>query len=499
MKLRTLMLLSASGMIATGAVVWSTTGPAHGKSPALVIAEPVERPPAKPLGEPPARPPVDHSQFHAGKTLRVEGRLGHAVLLADTDNETFLFVDVAGADVIARSTAPLDLSIVIDRSGSMAGKRLTNALAAARTAIERLRDGDVVSVISFNTGVDVVVQPTPIDDASRPRMIRQLAAIHAGGDTCISCGIDTAMTLLGQREGMVERVLLLSDGEPTAGVRDVDGFRRIAENCRRMGASVTTIGVDVSYDEKVMSALARGSNGHHFFVADPTGLPAIFDSEMASLTRTVANRAELTVDLAPGVFADHVFDRGAASTGSQLVVPLGSFSAGDHKTLLVQLRVPRGTAGDRPIAAVRLHYDDLAEATPGTCEGELGARLSSDASELTPLDALVSARLSATEAAGSLEASNALFRQGRADEARAVLARAQQKVAESRHQAVMAAPADKRDAVERAFAKPALALGSASTGFAPPPAGTPAPEPAANRQGQAQVRKNEADALKATE
>jgi Ca-activated chloride channel homolog len=220
---------------------------------------------------------------------------------------------------------------------------------------------------------------------------------------------------------------------------------------------------------------------------------------MASLTRTVANCAELTVDLAPGVFADHVFDRGAASTGSQLVVPLGSFSAGDHKTLLVQLRVPRGIPGERPIAAVRLHYDDLAEAAPGACEGELGTRLSSDPAALTPLDALVSARLSATEAAGSLEASNALFRQGRADEARAVLVRAQQKVAETRHRAVMAAPAASRDAVERAFDKPALALGSASTGFATPPPGAPAVAPAADRRGQAQVRKNEADALEATE
>ena len=334
MKLRTLMLLGASGMIVTGAVVWSAAGPARRKAPAPAIAEPV--------APPPAPPPVDHAQFHAGKTLTLEGRLGHAVLPADVDNETFLFVDVAGANVIAQSPAPLDLSIVIDRSGSMAGKRLTNALAAARTAIERLRDGDVASVISFNTAVDVVVQPTTIDATSPARMIRQLAAIRAGGDTCISCGIDAAMRLLGERDGMVERVLLLSDGEPTAGVRDVDGFRRIAEDCRRMGASVTTIGVDVAYDEKVMSALARGSNGHHFFVADPTGLPAIFDSEMASLTRTVANRAELTVDLAPGVFADRVFDRSAASTGSQLVIPLGALSAGDHKTLLAQLRVPRG-------------------------------------------------------------------------------------------------------------------------------------------------------------
>jgi Ca-activated chloride channel family protein len=501
MKLRTLMLSSALGMAATGALVWSAVQPStHSSGPRTAD-------PTKPTPPP---TPIDHSHFQAGKTLMVEGRLGHAVLPADLDNETFLFVDVTGADVVAKNAAPLDLSIVIDKSGSMAGKRLTNAIAAAKTAIERLRDGDVVSVISFNTAVDVVIHPTAIDATSRGKLVGQLAAIHAGGDTCISCGIDTAMQLLAQRDGMVERVLLLSDGQPTAGVRDVDGFKRIAENCRRMGASVTTIGVDVEYDEKVMSALARSSNGHHFFVADPTGLPTIFDSEMASLTKTVANRAELTVDLAPGVVADRVFDRTTTGSGSQLVVPLGSFSAGDHKTVLMHLRVPRGNAGERPIAAVRLHYDDLADTKPGECEGALATRLSTVTSELTPLDALVSARVTATETAGTLEASNALFRAGKADEARRLIATEQAKLAQVRHQAVNMAPVERRPDVQRSFDKDSEALGDSDGGFAAAGSGAtatpstgvaaaPPPAPAADHRGQAQVRKNQQTAIEVTE
>jgi Ca-activated chloride channel family protein len=488
MNLRTLLLLSATGMIATGAVVWNAIDPAHssatkasaGKEPANV----------------PVVAPVDRSHFQAGKTLMVEGRLGHAVLPANTDNETFLFVDVSAANAVARNPAPLDLSIVIDRSGSMAGKRLTNALAAARTAIQRLRDGDVVSVVSFNTGVDVVVKPTVVDSTSRARMLGQLASIRAGGDTCISCGIDTAMRLLGERDNMINRILVLSDGQPTAGVRDVDGFRRIAENCRRMGAAVTTIGVDVSYDEKVMSVLARSSNGHHFFVADPAGLPPIFDQEMASLTKTIANRAELTVDLAPGVFAEHVYDRVTSGNGSQLIVPLGTFSAGDHKTLLVRLRVPRGETGERAVAAVRLRYDDLAESKPGNCEGQLATRLSTDVSALTPLDALVSGRLSATETAQTLEAANELFRAGRADDARGLLSRQQAKVASTRRTAAASAPAERRKDVDKAFDSSEAVLGGADDGFAPKPTATP---PAADREGQAQIRQNQADATSATE
>ena len=114
------------------------------------------------------------------------------------------------------------------------------------------------------------------------------------------------------------------------------------------------------------------------------------------------------------IFTEHVFDRVANTNGNQLVVPLGTFAANEHKTLLVRVRVPRGAAGERAVAAVRLKYDDLAESKPGTCEGHLAARLSTDGGELTPLDGLVSGRVSATETAATLQQANDLFNAGRA-------------------------------------------------------------------------------------
>jgi Ca-activated chloride channel family protein len=478
MKLRTLMLLSATGMIATGAIVWTAVGPAHG-SP-QVADDPPSKPPAPP-------PPADHSRFQAGKTLMVEGRLGNAVLPANLDTETMLFVDVTGADVVAKKPPPLDLSIVIDKSGSMAGKRLVNALAAARTAVQRLSDGDVVSVLSFNTAVDVVVDATVVDATSRAKIIAKIATIHAGGDTCISCGIDTAMRVLSQHKGMVDRILLLSDGQPTAGVRDVGSFQRIAENCRRMGVAVTTIGVDLDYDERVMSTIARGSNGHHFFVADPTGLPTIFDQEMASLSKTVANNAELTVDLAPGVSVEQVFDRANLGSTSQIVVPFGTFSAGDHKTLLARVRIPRAGVGERPIAAVRLRYDDLAEAKPGNCDGRLATRLTANTNELTPVDPIVSARESGSVTASTLESANELARNGHRAEAQALVKHARRQLDADRQAGVAAAhtPAAKA-AVDQGFQRNEGRLDKADVNFS-----------GDEVQGKRQLKSGESDAFDA--
>lgn len=501
MKLRTVSLLGATCMVATAALVWISVDPARGSATA---SAPPPAAPQKPAPKPAVGPAApDHSEFVAGKTLLVSGRLGHKVLPADTDSETFVFADVSG-DVNAKATtaAPLDLAIAIDRSGSMSGKKLDNALAAARTAIQRLRDGDVVSVILYNTSVETIVAPTVIDAASRERALRAIGHPNAMGDTCISCALDEAQNLLRGRDGMVSRVLLLSDGVATAGVRDQAGFERIAEDTRGLGASISTIGVGIDYDERIMASLARASNGDHFFVASPTDLSSIFDREMDSLQKTVAARTELVVDLAPGVFAEQVFDRSTATTdlGSQVVVPLGAFAAGEHKTVLIKVRVPRGQAGERPIAQVRLRYDDLVTGKDGSCDGALVAQLSTDQSQLTPLDGLVSARLSSAETAQALEEANQLFRNGRADEAQQVLRKRQMQLEPMHHMArdhaaPMAAPA-----VDKSFDQQAEALRGANAGFGSAAAATrTGATDVGKTKGETQIRASEKDAFDLSE
>lgn len=499
MKLTTFLTLAVTSSLATGAAVWVSIDPAQGARRATAPAAPAD-PGAPPLpgAHPPNTPLPDKSHFTAGKTLMMEGRLGHAILPADSDTETFLFVDVSADAGRSAARVPLNLAIVVDKSGSMQGKRLTNAMAATRDAINRLRDGDIVSLITYDTRAEVLVSPTTIDATSRRRILAALTKPRAGGDTCISCGVDAGMRMLGQRPGMVSRILLLSDGLATAGTRDLAGFKRQAEDCRRMGASITTIGVDLDYDERVMATIARDSNGGHYFVERPEALAAIFDKEMRSLTRTVANSAELVVDLAPGVFADHVFDRVTVASGTQTIIPLGAFSAGEHKTALVRLRVPRGAAGERPVAAVRLRYDDLVDQKPGSCEGTLAAIATSDSSKLTPLDGLVSARVSSSETAETLEQANELFRSGRGADANNLLRARAQRVRDAGWKAKKDAPAERAGDVDASFTRQEAALDTASKGFEPvaPTAGAPAVMPKPDSApAKANIRNAQADAF----
>jgi Ca-activated chloride channel family protein len=431
------------------------------------------------------------AEFSAGTTVVMEGRLGHPVVAAGRDTESFLFLDLqAAAEDLATTSVPVSVSIVVDRSGSMQGTRLENAMAAARGMVMRLRDGDTVSVVAYNTATTVLVSPTVIDERSRQDVMLGLRGVEAQGNTCISCGIEASMDLIARRPGTVHRMLLLSDGEANIGVRDIEGFRRLAERARGMEASISSIGVDVDYNERIMFALAQASNGRHYFVEDPSGLPRIFDDELQSLVRTVASDAEVEIDLAPGIELAEVYDRVFRRDGNRLFIPFGTFTAGDQKTLLVRLRLGRGEPGRRAVGEVRLRYNDLVTGAGAHCEGTLAVRMSDDASELAPLDPFVETRLARAETTQALTRANALFSEGNVDRARETLAESRGRIVSRRKAASSRAPRQDAARVEAGFDEPFDALDKAEVQFEDATLAVPN-APASSREGRASVRANQ--------
>ena len=388
-----------------------------------------------------------------------------------------------GQDLRARN-----LALVIDRSGSMKGTRIRNAVNAATTAVDRLNESDVVSVVTFDTQTQVVVPPTPISAFSRDRVKEAIRGIGLGGDTCISCGLEEGMAQLAQTQGKVNRMILLSDGDANHGVRDVPGFRNIAQRAQTRGVSVTTIGVDVDYNEKIMAAIAQDSNGRHYFVADDRGLTRVFEEEAKSLTSTLASGAEVAINLAPGVELERVFDRSFRRAGNRILVPLGTFAGSDVKSVLLKVRVAGAALGPAEVASVELTYHDLVQSTDGRCAGKLGVEVVPNASDAADLDPLVSGRVQRSETAAVLKDANNLFEQGRADEARRRLTARGDALRAVELKADKAAPAPRKKEVERDFESQLAAVNDANQGFATPPPNAAAAAPVRRRRARGRAR-----------
>jgi Ca-activated chloride channel family protein len=484
MKVRTVAALAGILMMLSSLSVWSLTDPARQVGPSQTLPR---------RDRDGASSERSRSEFSSGSVVRLEGRLGHHELATNRQKETFALFRIKGtgeARAVERRAA-MHLVIVIDRSGSMAGRRLVNALAAARGAVARLSEGDVVSVVDYSSSARLLVPPTKLDGPARERVSTRLAGIVADGETCISCGLEKGLEALRDRGGLVDRVLLLSDGEPTTGVQSQDGLREVAERIRRAGASVTTVGVDVDYNERLMAAIAQQSNGRHYFVENPAGLPEIFDRELDGLERTVARRAELGLEAPEGVELVEVMDRSFRRDGGRLFVDLGSIAEDEEKTVLVRVRVDPTRSGAKDLISARLRYEEARSGRDGECEGVLAARFVSEP-ESDALDPLVEERVLRSATLGTLTEANRLFDRGDAESARRRLNESLETLKKSRSAAVAKAAPAKRREVEEQFARQEAALGAAASAFATPPPGVSPSE--AVREGKAGVRRNQAAA-----
>jgi Ca-activated chloride channel family protein len=498
MKLKSVALFSLAGMLLTSASVYTLAG---GEEKTAIAAD---RDDFQRGATRETTGGTTEARFSAGRVLMVEGRLGHERIARSSRGETYLMLEVRGGDVGEAQAAPAALSLVIDRSGSMRGSRLDNAIRAATAAVDRLHDGDVVSVVTFDTATQVVVPPTTIGPGSRERIAASLRGISLGGDTCLSCGIEQGLADLRQATGLVSRMLVLSDGDANRGVRDVPGFRGIASRARDLGVGITTIGVDVEYNEKILSAIAQESNGRHYFVENDASLERVFEQEAEAVTASIASGTEATIALAPGVELERVLDRTFRRSGRSVVVPLGSFARGEVKTVLLKVRVPSDVEGRVPVADVELRYRDLEAGAPSSCAGSLAAVVTSSPGEASELDPVVEGRAQRSETAEALKEANRLFELGQLEGAKKRLEERASAVASVRQKAELAAPAAKAKDVSDDFQRQLAALDQAQDGFASPPAAAaPAPggfasppvPPQATRAGKGAIRKNEAEAL----
>ncbi len=468
-------------MLATGATVYAVT-PEGGFAPQKPAATDSTPPPADALAGDGAKEKgkaKSPSLFVDEKAVRVEARLGHRDTPSQGSAETYVMLELRGSDVAApTANAGVHLGLVIDKSGSMRGKRFENAKASAQAAIDRLVDGDTVSVVAFDTQTETVISPTRVDTSTRDSLKQRVAGIALGGDTCISCGIDTMAGLMGQTPDLTRRMLVLSDGDATAGVRDVDEMRDVARRARTAGVTVSGIGMDLQYNERMMAAVAEGGEGQHRFVAQPSDLTPVFEAEAASLRQTVAENVEARVRLEPGVELIEVLDRPFTRSGDDLLVSLGSLTKGEIKTVLCRVRVPAGSSRDEvPVAGVSVRFRDLT-APGGKSAESTGTLAAFSSSTQGDPDPFVLARVERSETARALDEANRLFRAGQVDAARQRLDARRDNLKRKKGGAFKPAPQNpfsRSGEASRDVDKQLGILDRASTGFASPPAAEPAP------------------------
>jgi len=297
--------------------------------------------------------------------LTLTTELGHnTYIVNDTANNTaFLYTEVKADDYkpVGKERLPLNIALVIDHSGSMAGAKLENVKKAAKFLIDQLNDKDVLSIVAYESGVGVLQKATPVTDKNSLKEI--ISSIETAGGTNLGGGMMEGynQAKAAFRSGYVNRVLLLSDGLANEGITDQTVLQNTAKKWfNNESISISTFGVGNDYNENLMTALAENGGGSYYYIEKPEQIAGIFQKEINGLLSVVAQQAKLSFTLPAGVSVSRVYGGNFEMDKNVMTVNLKDIFANETKGVLIKFRIKPGTNTDQ-VFNTRLSFEDATD------------------------------------------------------------------------------------------------------------------------------------------
>lgn len=310
--------------------------------------------------------------------------LATPVMTANSVQKAYVKISLDGFALEGRAErTPANVAIVLDRSGSMGGDKIRHAREAAVMAIDRLDTQDIVSVVAYDSQVEVVVPATRLQE--REPLYRAVRAIRAGGNTALFAGVSKGAHELRKflDRNRVNRVILLSDGLANVGPQSASELGRLGQSLATEGISVTTIGLGLGYNEDLMTRLAGMSDGNHAFVENAAELARVFQYEFGDVMSVVAQDLIIEIRCLNGVRPLRLLGRDGEVVGDRVRTRLNQLYSEQEKYLVLEVEVPAQEAGrELELASVQVDYANLATRRSEHLEARVQASFSASQEEV---------------------------------------------------------------------------------------------------------------------
>ncbi len=280
----------------------------------------------------------------------------------------------------------VQIAVVVDTSGSMAGDRIETARDGAKRALGYLDDDDVLTVVGFNSSASVALEATRFGDASRETIEDSIDDLTAGGGTDIHGGLELAteqLRGLDEGENTVRRILLLSDGKDN--IRGPEDFERQARDIDELGIRIRAGGIGDEYDQETIRTLGSTSRGQWSHIEEPSEIQEFFGEALTDAETVVGADATIEMDIADGVEFTEVYrampqvqETEAEYIDSNVaVVKLPDLQERQKQKVLLKIRVPGQTEeGSLRVADVEL------EAGNKSASGSFDVEFTADGDDL---------------------------------------------------------------------------------------------------------------------
>lgn len=279
----------------------------------------------------------------------------------EEEQRVVIKIEVEGVEVPLGERMPLNLAIVLDRSGSMSGGKLEQAKQAAEMLVDQLDRDDVLSLVVYETGVEVVV-PAGRVGKRHQEIKRLIRRIQTGGSTALYGGVEKGGDELSEflsRE-RINRVMLLSDGIANVGPSSNRDIARLGSRLAKDGMSVTTIGLGDDYNETLMTALAESSDANYYYVADVEKLPEVFQNELGELKSLIARDFQIEIRCPEGVRPIRFLGRPEELKSQTGSFTFGTLAGGQTREIYLECAISSDVQGTlTEIAKVTANFENL--------------------------------------------------------------------------------------------------------------------------------------------
>jgi Ca-activated chloride channel family protein len=315
--------------------------------------------------------------------VRMQVGMASDQLEADKKQIGYIKVGLTGFERSSERRTPVNVAIVIDRSGSMAGEKIAKAREAAVLAVDRLNDEDIVSVVAYNDTVSVLVPATKVSDKDSIRS--GIERLEARGSTALFAGVskgsDEVRKFLAKNR--VNRVILISDGQANVGPSSTSALAELGESLVKERICVTTIGLGLDYNEDLMTQLARKSDGNSGFANTSEDLVRLMKSEFGDVLGVVAQEIVVRIECEDGIRPVRVLGREADISGRTVQVQINQLNASQEKYVLLEVELPATRSGKaRDVASVKVTYANMGTKSTDTLAGAASVRFTDSLAEV---------------------------------------------------------------------------------------------------------------------
>ena len=294
-----------------------------------------------------------------GQAVALDTRWGNNEISA-AQREAVLQIGFTTAEVSERTDLrPLNLALVIDKSGSMAeSDKMSRVKESLRTLVSKLRPDDIVSIVVFDTEAEVLFPASRIGDGYALR--RAIDCIEPEGSTNLHGGL-----MLGYKEALknfrkdsTNRVILLTDGIANVGTIDPNKIAAESSEFNGQGLDLSTIGVGIDLNNDLLRTLAKSGRGLYHFVSDYQDIEKVFVNEVQSLISQVAKKVEVSVDYDPNLQVEKVYGYAPRYRTNGFSVVMDNMNNGLTQVVMMRFRAKNPLKGASNVK-VRLSYFDV--------------------------------------------------------------------------------------------------------------------------------------------